>query len=569
MARKSRYHAPADIQPEAERSCEFLAGIYARHSAEEPEDGDQNSIANQRKIAQRYIEEHSDLKFVDFYSDNGYSGMTYDRPDFHRLIRDLRAGRINCIIVKDVSRLGRHFIETGEYVESIFPQMGARLICVNDNYDSISETADSNALTMPLRMVMNDYYAKDISKKIRASIDAKISCGEYLPPPASVAYGYLRCPQKHTYDIDEEAAPVVRRIFEMRADGEDIRGICRRLNEEGIPSPGKLRFLRGTADKSCFKDALWAANSIRRILTNPVYLGNRVHGKIERRKRGQRGQKWVPEEDWIVVPNAHPAIVSQELYDRVRKVNEETASRRAKFDTWNTVDKDTRNLLKGKVFCAECGSTMYTRKQKCSFGACSVSYQCGLYERSQKKRCTNHLIRQSVVFDALKEALGQQIETTADLELIEEAMHRVEEKRRASILGRIGDVDAKRRDAERYLRELLENMATGLISRSEYLYLKQRRKEDLEKLDAQEEDARADLSAYDRGLAAAMNWVRMLKQFHELPELTAELVDALIDKIYIHEDRHLEIVLRCAAPVTIRNTDDTDNEQEGGVSRDG
>lgn len=243
MARKSRIHVQTEQQNEENRLV--LAGQYGRLSVEDGDNIELNSIGNQQKICIHYLDEHPEIKLVEQYFDNGYTGMNYNRPGFRRMMDDLKKGRINCVIAKDISRVGRHFVLTSELVERTFPEMGIRLICINDNYDSEDTNADSSALTMPLKMVMNDYYVKDISRKIRSSISTKMKNGEYLPSASSVPYGYIRNPDALTYDIDSETASVIRRIYERRAAGQSLNGIARELNRDGIPSPGRIRYLRG------------------------------------------------------------------------------------------------------------------------------------------------------------------------------------------------------------------------------------------------------------------------------------------------------------------------------------
>lgn len=200
MARKSRYTIETST---AKKANVLLAGVYTRLSIEDEEQEDLNSIGNQKKIILDYLKDKEDIVIEDYYVDNGYTGMNFNRPDWQRMMDDLRAGKINCVIVKDISRLGRHFVMTSEIVEKVFPMMGVRLICVNDDFDSASELSDTQALLMPFKMVMNDSYVRDISKKIRSSISAKIDQGEYLPSSSSIPYGYIRNPEKHSFDRSE------------------------------------------------------------------------------------------------------------------------------------------------------------------------------------------------------------------------------------------------------------------------------------------------------------------------------------------------------------------------------
>ena len=359
MARKSRYTDP--VQADVPEQAAYQAAQYGRLSVEDGDDIERNSIGNQRKIAAHYAMGRDDIVIVEHYFDNGYSGMNYDRPDFQRMMEDVERGKINCIIVKDISRFGREFVSTSEYVERILPNMGVRLICINDGYDSIREEADTDLLMLPLKMVMNDSYVRDISRKIRSGISAKMNSGEFLPAAGSIPYGYLRNVKENTYDIDSEAADVVKRIFTMRADGRAFNEIARTLNADGVPSPGRLRYERGLTKSEKYRDALWLPKTIRKIATDRVYLGYRIHGKIKRDKIG-RNKTQRPEESWQIIENAHPAIVERELFEKIQRINQEELAKRERYGACNEVTVDHRSLFRGKVVCGECGHLLTAAK---------------------------------------------------------------------------------------------------------------------------------------------------------------------------------------------------------------
>ena len=227
MARKSKYNQAVTEENSVLKQRIYKVGVYRRLSVEDGEDEINNSIGNQKKIADDYVLHTPFLHIEKYYADNGYTGMNYKRPGFEEMMNDLYNGVIDTILVKDISRLGRHYILTSELVEKVFPSMKIRLICINDNYDSNEPNADSASLLLPIKMIMNDNYAKDYSKKIRSSINAKVGNGEFLPSAGSIPYGYIRNAEKVTFDIDEETAPVVRRIFEMRASGMSFNEIAK------------------------------------------------------------------------------------------------------------------------------------------------------------------------------------------------------------------------------------------------------------------------------------------------------------------------------------------------------
>ena len=547
MARKSRWaalHADAPI----EEAVQALAGLYNRISVEDGDDEEQNSLGNQKKIALHYLSEHTGIKFVDSYSDNGYTGMNYNRPDFKRMLEDLRNGRINCVIVKDISRLGRHFIQTSEYVERIFPDMGVRLICINDGYDSASEDADALALTLPLKMVMNDFYVKDISRKIRSGINAKIDSGDYIPSASSIPYGYIRNPEDVTFDVDPEAAP----IFELRASGMALNAIAAVLNREGHPSPGKLRYLRGVTKSSRYENANWLRGTIRKILSDQVYIGNRVHGRIQSDKYGHKKTKRSTDE-WHVVENAHPAIISVELFERVQKVTESEKKRLSEYNKHDAPDLDYRDLFRGKVFCAECGSTMSAGKGLGRPGsgiAPWLYYDCNNYKYSNRLKCSGHYIRQEVIMEKVENLLNQQVQIAVDIE----AMIASVQSRRstkafiAEATDRHTSAIRKRKHMESKLEGLLVDLAQRKIGRHKYEYLKEQYTEQLNKLIEEEAQALADRNALDAAIASSRQWIDKLQQFRKIPELTRELVDSLVERIEITETKGVRVILKYGNP---------------------
>ena len=419
MARKSRY---AVELKEEKKTAMLLAGVYTRLSIEDEDDEEQNSIGNQKKIALDYLKDKEDIVLAEYYVDNGYTGMNYNRPDYQRMMDDIRSGKINCVIVKDISRLGRHFVMTSEYVEKVFPMMNVRLICINDDFDSFDEHCDSAALLLPFKMVMNDSYVKDISKKIRSSISAKINSGEYLPSASSIPYGYIRNPEENTYDIDEETAPIVKRIFEMRANGVALNTIAKTLNEEGIPCPGKLRYIRGITKAEKYENALWIHGTLRKILMDQVYIGNRVHGRVKRDKLGMEKTRR-SEEECQVIENAHNPIISKELFTAVQNAMNEATEKRRAYKKQDAPKEDHRDTLRSKVYCGDCGSMMrgskgLGRAKENGERKAFVYYDCGKYVESGRVVCSAHYIRQEEIMDSLKNALDAQINAAIDLETL-------------------------------------------------------------------------------------------------------------------------------------------------------
>lgn len=546
MARKSRY---AKETVDNKKTAVLRAGVYARLSIEDEDNEEQNSIGNQKKIVLDYLKDKPDIMLCEYYSDNGYTGMNFNRPDYQRMMTDLRSGKINCVIVKDISRLGRHFVMTSEIVEKVFPMMGVRLICVNDDYDSSNENCSSADLLMPFKMVMNDSYVKDISKKIRSSINAKIEHGEYLPSASSVPYGYIRNPEENTYDIDEEAAPVVVRIFEMRASGMSQTAIAKVLNEEGVPCPGKLRYNRGITKAAKYENALWIHGTLRKILQDQVYIGNRVHGRVKRDKVGMDKIRR-SEDEWQIIENAHKPIVTKELFDVVQAEMQKTLEKHKGYQKQEAPETDNRDLLRDKVYCGDCGSLMRSAKglgraDKNGFRKAFVYYNCGRYVDSGHYVCENHYVRQEEVMAALTNALDNQLRVSVDLEqLLKEVVEMPKVvKYQSSSNGYLVSVQAKRRNMEKRLEQLLIDLTDGLIDKGEYAYAKQKYNAEYTKLLEEEHKAFASTKRLDTIMEGYHQWIRALQEYQRFPIINRKLLDMLVDRILIYPDKRVEIQL--------------------------
>lgn len=551
MARKSRYVAEVK---EEKKTAMLLAGVYTRLSIEDEDDEEQNSIGNQKKIALDYLKDKDDIAVTEYYVDNGYTGMNFSRPDFQRMMNDLRSGKINCVIVKDISRLGRHFVMTSEFVEKIFPMMGVRLICINDDYDSFDENCDSASLLLPFKMVMNDSYVKDISKKIRSSISAKMDSGEYLPSASSIPYGYIRNPERNTFDIDEEVAPVVVRIFEMRANGMALNAIAKTLNEEGIPCPGKLRYLRGITKAAKYENALWIHGTLRKILMDQVYIGNRVHGRVKRDKLGMEKTRR-SEEEWQVIENAHQPIISQELFDKVQEAMNEAAAKRNAYKQQEAPETDHRELFREKVYCGDCGSMMrgckgLGRANEDGERKAFIYYDCGKFLDSGRAVCSAHYVRQEEIMDTLRNALDTQLCAAIDFEaLVKEvqAMPKVVHYE-SSVKNQLTSIQSKRRHMELRLEQLIVDLTDGLIDKQEYAYAKQKYNEEYEHL--LEEENRLFTSSRRLGniVASSDKWIRTLKEYRSIPDIDRKAVDFLVKRIKIYPGKRIELILNYEDP---------------------
>lgn len=548
MARKSRYQGPLEGSA-APGDQTFTACLYLRLSVEDGDDLEHNSIGNQKKIALDFLKDRRDIVLSEIYTDHGRTGMNGKRPGYQAMLAALEAGALNCVIVKDVSRLGRHYILTSELVERKFPELGVRLICINDGYDSADAHADQGSLLMPFKLIMNDSYVKDISRKIQSSIDGKICSGAYLPSSGSVPYGYLRVPEGNTYAADPEAAAVVKRIFELRAGGAMFNTIAKTLNQEGVLSPGRLRYERGLTRAETYRDALWLRGTIRKMTNDPVYMGVRVHGR-EKRERLGGGKKRRPPEEWQCIENAHPAIVSRALFQRVQEVNKAQLTQREALVKQDRPAVDHREIFAGKVFCGDCGARM-TAGKRVQRAASSLSdsyfFNCAEYRDSNHQRCANHYIRQEALMTALRHLLDRQVETAADVErLMAEA--RTGGQRSDAPGALLLSLRNRRFHLEARLARLLEDVAAGLLDREEYLSLKMGYLEECAQVEAQERQAREALESNKKALEATKTWLSEMGKYKKAPVIDRALVDALVEKILVYDNKSIRVCLTYCDP---------------------
>ena len=366
----------------------YKTAAYLRLSKEEfSNEKESNSITNQKLIIDNYLKEHKEYKLVDYYIDDGYSGTNFNRPEFQRMLIDIKNKKIDVIIIKDLSRLGRNYIETGNFIEVIFPGMGVSVISVDENceIDSSDYYGDDY---LPLKNLFNDTYAKDISKKVRSSLIVKKYNGEFVGKLAP--YGYIKDPKdKHKFLIDKNVSHIIRKIFDMILDGKSRREVADFLNDNDILTPSEYLKINTAKDTTIMKK--WNPEMVNSILRNENYTGTLFQGK--KRKLNYRIDKKIKldKENWIVTENHHEAIISKEDFDKVQEI----------LDRKSKVNKDgSIDILSGILKCKCCGSNMIKRTSKGKF-----YYYCSNYYRT--KKCENNKsISKSIVEEFIKKELN-------------------------------------------------------------------------------------------------------------------------------------------------------------------
>ena len=500
---------------------QYRAAPYERLSREDGDRLESDSILNQQRLIEDYCARHPEFVLTEHYSDDGYTGTNFSRPAFQRLISDIEAGKIDCVIVKDLSRFGRDYIDMGYYLERYFPSRQVRFIAINDNVDSNKGPYD---MMLPLKNVFNAQYAKDISGKVRSAFEVKQNRGQFVGAFAS--YGYLKDPEQKGHLIpDPVASQVVRRIFEMASTGVGQIRIAKILNDEGVPCPSEYKRLMGDKYRNTKKldnTTYWTYPTVHKILGNEMYLGSMIqrrsvrptmHGKAVATSR----------ENWAIVENTHEAIISQELWDTVQaQLNKNTRS----LDLNHNV-----GLFAGFIKCGDCGRAMAKTTWK------SLNYySCGSYRRYGSSICSSHYIPQKDLEEIILTDLNNIISAVDDLAQIAEQNRPHDSfKQRAEDERRRLEVALNR--IQRLKQNSYEDYRDNLLSRDEFL----RYKADY---DQQEQTLLDQLDAIkDKQPESLLEdpWVEQLLRIGHLMELDRATLAQTVKEIRVFEDKQLEI----------------------------
>ena len=541
MARVSRKRKGLPQNETASRT--WRTALYARLSVED-NGKEADSIENQIALLESYISGCPDLSRVELFADNGYTGTNFHRPEFNRMMEAVQSGVIDCIVVKDLSRLGRNYIETSQFIEKICPFYGLRFIAVNDGFDTATVT-DTAQMSMALSNIVNDYYAKDISRKVTSALQTKMERGDYIGNYAP--HGYCKDPEnKNHLVIDSETAPVIRQIFQWRAEGISYMGINRRLNEAGIPSPGQYRLEHGieTNNNRKGRSVLWNKHMVTEILKNIVYIGH-----LAQKKGSQCLYAGIPyhitgEDEWIVVEHTHEPIISKELFEAVQKINRESAERsRANSGKYAYLPRE-KNIFGKKLTCAECGAVMKlhrsfsTKRDKAYF-----TFKCPTYAEHGSKGCSDVKKRKAdldvTVFSFIKAQMAVFIDMEHTLRSLLAAKTGSVEQGRTKSKRRL--LQQKLENKKSVLSDLYVDYKEGLLSRQDYLFTRERIDSAIHEI---ETELAEQESSKTRGLLTGeTKWKHMVQKYQNAAELSQEMVEAFVETIKLHKDGSLEIKL--------------------------
>ena len=510
----------------------YNAGIYVRLSQEDMRAGESLSIEHQKLILTKYVREQG-WNLVDTYVDDGFSGTDFNRPSVQRLLSDAQTGRINLILCKDLSRFGRNYIEVGQYIDYIFPLHNIRFIALNDNVDTANR--DSNAMEMmPVINLFNEWHASSTSKKIKAVNLANAKAGKYTC--ANAAYGYTKADdEKHTPIIDPEAAEVVRRIFKLRSQGMSPRAIGDQLNAENIPIPSDYRCQKKGIVNTKYTRHLWTQVQIRQILDNPIYLGKLAMMRVTSVSYKNHKKVRKDPSEWVVTEDTHEAIISQELWDKVREA--EKAVSHGKRD-----GKGVTQPLSGMLFCPDCGYKMKAagRKRTLKSGELirECYYNCSSYVLHGKELCSTHYISQKqieavIIADIRSMAeLVVKDEQTARAAFLSKKEQQTSRQSKADIK-KLNDSKHRLAELENLMQSVYEDKVMGKIP--EHICVSF-----LEKYEAEQQELRAVIADLEERLSAEKQdredveeFIRRLKKYVDVQTLTRELGLELIEYVTV------------------------------------
>lgn len=498
----------------------WQVALYARLSREDGDKPESDSIANQKALLDHFIKQRSDLYVVGVYVDDGYTGTNFDRPEFQRMITDIERGEIDCVVVKDLSRFGRDYIDVGRYLERYFPEFGVRFIAINDQIDSEKGPYD---LLLPVKNVFNEQYARDISRKVKSAFQTKQKQGEFVGAFAS--YGYRKDPKDHNkLVVDPCAATIVERIFYLFEQGVGKIKIAKVLNEEGIPCPSEYKRLNGEQynnGRRIQSTTYWTYATIHRMLQNQMYIGNMEQGRAPRQTLHGKA-KQLERSQWTVVKGTHEAIISFEQWERVQSL--------LKRDTRMVDFERNVSLFAGFLRCGDCGRAMSKTKH-----ADGVYYCCGSYKRYGPTVCSRHGIAQRDLEAILLEDLNKMIASVSDLKkLAQETVPKTWKK--------------KQKDECTYLQTALdrlyrlkksayEDYKEGILSKEDFLQYKKDYEGQVNQISAQLEQ----ITEPEMDSKGNQPWIEALLNEGKVKDLDRITVAELVEEIKVFEQGEVEV----------------------------
>lgn len=521
----------------------WQAALYVRLSREDGDKNESDSIVNQKVLLEEFVRLESDIEVFDIYVDDGWTGTNFDRPQFRRMEADLYKKKVDCVIVKDLSRFGRNYIDSGHYFERVFPLMDVRFISITDNVDSVKNPQSMNNIMVPFKNLINDEYCRDISNKVRSSLDIKRKQGKHIGSFA--CYGYMKDPNDKNHLVpDPEVADVVRDIFQWYVEGYSIIGITKKLNDLGILNPTSYKQNKGFKYRHPqikINDGLWAESSVKAVLTNRMYVGDMVQGRNKIKSYKVQVAQRQPQDKWIIVENTHEAIISREVFEKAQSI----ITRR----TRTTPGERIVNVFAGLVRCADCKKAMNRKHIKQSYGIYTY-YMCSTFKKMHKGACTKHTIRLEKLEEAVLAAIRLQIQLAVDMKQAIDSINEspIVNKQSSQLQKLLENAQKEEKSAESMMLDLYPDWKMGMISTEEYQKLKAMFESKRELARQKMKEINMQMAEMEKGQDSANEFIQNFIKYQNVNTLTRDLLVSLVDMIYVYEGGDIHIDFKFQSP---------------------
>lgn len=516
----------------------YIADAYYRLSRDDGDKIESDSIVNQKALVKEFLKVNPDIQIHEEKVDDGYTGVNFKRPAFISMMEDIKAGKVNCVIVKDLSRFGRNYIESGRYIEKIFPYLGVRFISITDNIDSISSLDSTNELMIPFKNLMNDAYCRDISIKVRSHLDIKRKNGQFIGSFAP--YGYIKSPEnKNQLIVDEQTANVVRRIFDWKLEGMSGGRIADKLNELGVPTPYQYKQMNGEKFYCGYQkhtEMRWSAATVNHILRNEVYTGALIQGKTYSPNYKVRKRMKKKESEWIRCENNHEPIITKEEFQLIREM--------FLIDTRVSPEEEALYLFSGLVKCGWCGGNM-TRKTVTVNGKKYVYLVCA--ENKKKNNCKNNKAISIKKFEeVIRKVINLHIEKVFDMNNMLNAVKTTPFNR--YVLGKMNEIILeKEKDIEKknnYIKTAYGDYVDGILSKREYDELKEFFQESIQNLHKAIQAIQQEKKQQEKNQGERTGWIKEFLEYRGFQKLSRKLLLKLVEEIRIYDKDRIEVVFK-------------------------
>ena len=544
MARTKRKVNP--LAPAVEQAVQpriYKVGGYARLSVEDGGKADSDTIEAQKGLLESYIVSRPDMKLHEIYCDNGHTGANFQRPGFERLMDDVRGGKIDCIVVKDLSRFGRNYKETDNYLQRIFPFLGVRFVAVNDGFDTLTTGYGSDGYIVPLKNILNEVYSKDISRKSCSALRVKQQNGEFIGSWAP--YGYRKCKEdKHRLEPDPATAPIVQSVFNWRLGGMSYNKIAKRLNEEGVPTPAQYRHQIGEIKTARYDNAKWSIFTIKTIVENLAYLGHTVQGKKASGLCQGQKQHRTAKCEWVIVEDTHEPLIAKAAFKAVQEMSERAS--KAYKESLGRYDHlgGSPNILRGLVFCADCGKPLARSKLVSHDNRLYYTYICPTHHRDSAA-CPKKYLHETQLLETVWAAVRHEIALAGGMKKLAR-----EYRQSPAAMGQQAAIERQITVAKQSLargrtlyNSLYQNYIDRLLDEEKYLELKAQYRAEQERVQARAaelERQRAEQEHY----TVDSPWLKNFTSFVDEDGLTDKLAHALIQRVEVDAENHIEITLQ-------------------------